>query len=220
MAGDYTYDPDDYLTSTMQSIHTYVGDKLSEVAALAEGVDVEMSFPNRDDWTKETPLQRGLVHFELDDDPAMILGFGVPTVIVDEGPPSDTVVTSEPQVHELNFDVGVWTSKEAGGVPKRAQIRKALFDLFGYPGQRRAFTEATDGLVIKSFGGGSDVLDRVNDLPIYRTTGITMIVSVFSRLSASNPADIIIAANQRQKLTIVGSDGNPEQLVTDESHWT
>lgn len=214
----YAYDPDAYLVSAGRSIHDYVRDQLLARADIGDVVDVEMSYPDTRDWTKDSPLERSLVHFELDDDPAMILGFGVPQTLDDQG--DDTAIVSEPQVHHLNYDVGIWTSPQSGGTTKRAQLRQALRDIFGTATGRVAFNEATEGLQAIEFGGGSDVLDRVNSLPIYRTTGITLVVSVFSRLTQSTPVDLVTDAVQLQHLSIDGADGTLEHVSTDEDPWT
>lgn len=217
---EFAYNPDDYLVSTMRVLKAYVAHQLSLDPELDKIVDVEMDFPDTRSWQKDSPLQNSLVHFALDDDPATILGFGLPQVTTFDSV-SGTVTTSEPQRHVLNYDVGVWTSPQSGGTTKRTQIRQALTNIFGTVTGRVAFNEATDGLKVVSYGGGSDVLDRVNDLPVYRTTDITLEISVFSRLSQVTPVGAILEANQRQELSIRGEDGSLEHLVGEEDRdWT
>lgn len=214
---EYFYDPLDYLTSTTRALEAYVTDLLHANAQIGDVVDVEMSFPDTRSWDKKTPLQRALVHFELDDDPEVRLGLGVPYTQDDND--DDTTVVSEPALHVLNFDVGVWTSPQAGGTTKRAQLRQALYAIFGPAGARQALTEATDGLVVSSYGGGQDVLDRVNDLPVYRTAGITLIVKVFSKHVSPEPVGLIVEADQLEKLSIEGIDGSLEEVRTVEDPW-
>jgi hypothetical protein len=150
----------------------------------------------------------------------MTLGFGIPQVIETIG--DDLVTTiSEPAQHELNIDVGIWASAQAGGTTKRAQVRQVLFDIFGRPGGRAALNTATNGLVVVSYGGGGDVTDRVNDLPIFRTTQITLVLSVFSRhVHADSGSKIVSGFDQQERLSIKDSDGNLEHLVTVEDPWT
>lgn len=212
----YQYDPTDYLISTQRVLGSYVADKLAENDDVVV-VDVEMSFPGSDTWEKLLPLERPLVHFEIDDDPEMRLGFGVAQTIEDS--PGDTVVISEPALHEINFDVGIWTSVQSGGPVKRTQIRQALYSIFGPAGARQQFTQDT-GIVVKSFGGGNDVLDRVGDVPVYRTTSGTLIVSVFSKHTRQDPVGVVLTFDQEQKLSIEGADGSLHHVSTDEDPWS
>ena len=213
---DYHYDESDYLTTTLRSIGAYVTDQLHANSEIGDVVDVEMSFPDTRIWTKTTPLERALVHFELDNDPEMRLGFGVPTTQDDVG---DATTLSEAAIHEMNFDVGIWTSAQSGGVTKRSQLRQALYAIFGPASSRQEFTAQT-GIVVKSYGGGSDVLDRINDVPIYRTAAITLIASVFSKHVYASDVSLITDYEQQEELSIVGADGNLEHVSTDEEPWT
>lgn len=221
MAADYSYDPNDYLLSTQRSLKAYVEDQLATLTSTQGAVEVINSFPVTDDWSLKSPLEKAIVHFEVDDDPDMVLGLGVPQVIETIGVGETTATVSEPALHELNFDVGIWTSAQSGGTTKRSQIRQALFGIFGPGGGRVAFNEATDGVVVVSYGGGADVTDRVNDLPIFRTTQITLVLSVFSRhVAPVNIVPLVTGFDQQQRLSIEGPDGSLEHLVTDEDPWT
>jgi hypothetical protein len=213
---DYSYDPSDYLTSTLRSIQAYVTDQLHGNGEILDTVDVEMSFPDTRSWQKPVPLERSLVHFELDDDPEMRLGFGVPTTQEDDG---DTTTLSEPALHQLNFDVGVWTSAQSGGTSKRSQLRQALYAIFGPASARQEFTEQT-GLVVRSYGGGGDVLDRIGDVPVYRTAAITLVISVFSKHLVATNVGLVTDYDQAEQLSVVGADGSLEHVSTDEDPWT
>lgn len=215
---EYIYDPTDYVSSVSRVIRAYVKDQLLGNPVIDDVVDVEMSFPDTRSWTKASPLPRALVHFELDDDPPMVLGFGVPQTQDDQD--DDTAIISEPGYHRLNFDVGIWTSPQSGGTTMRAKLRSALYAIFGPAGARRAFNTATQGLVVGSYGGGGDVLDRVNDLPIYRTAQIELIVVAFSKHVNAEPVSLITSYDQLEELYVVGSDGNLEEVRTDEEPWT
>lgn len=215
----YVYDPTRYLTTTKRVLKDYVTDKLVADPTIGDVVDVQMSFPDTRDWTLKSPLERSVVHFELDDDPEVRLGFGVPQA-QEDGDDPDTVVLSEPALHMLNFDVGIWTSPQSGGETKRMQIREALYSIFGPAGARQDITQATDGIVVVSYDGGSDVLDRVNDLPVYRTTQIVLVVKVFSKHTNPAPVGVITTFDQAEKLSIEEDDGSLEELRTVEDPWS
>lgn len=214
---DYQYNPSEYLVSAMDALKRYTRDSLVQVAGIGDTVDVEMGFPDTRSWTKASPLERSIVHFELDDDPEMRTGFGVQVTQDDQG--NDTTILSEAAVHELNFDIGIWTSPQSGGTTMRARLRQALFAIYGPGGARRAFTDAT-GVVVKRYGGGNDVLDRVNDLPIYRTVQVELVLSVFSRHTQDAATPLVIEIDQDEHLSIVSADGSLEHVRTDEDQWT
>lgn len=210
----YAYDPDNWLVSTMRVIPAYVLDSLSAIDEIGSDLAVEMSFPDTSRWTKTTPLNDILVHFELDDDQPIKIGFGIPGVGVldDEDNPS-TVLFSEASKYRLNFDVGIWVSAEMGGATKRMQVRQALKNLLHPAGARQAFNAATEGLNIVSFEGGSDALDRINDVPIWRTMTMTLIVEVFGRYTPTFPDYVPVVVTQVQELTIISENGSPEPVT-------
>lgn len=200
-----TYDPDNWLVSATRELGAYVTDTIAD-----PDTDVEMSFPDVHSWTKEMPLAKSLIHFEQDDAHAPVLGFGVPAVeiVADDGA---TVEYQEVAMHELNFDVGVWCSAEAGGATKRMVLTEAIHNIFGSAGGRVALNEATGGLNVVSFTGGGNHLDRVNDLPVWRAMNMTLIVRVFSRHIPAEPEVIALdGVDQSPSLTInVGGSDVP-----------
>lgn len=207
------YDPENWLVSVTRAIGAYTLDALQAIPEIDHDIQVEMSFPDTRDWTKETPLSKALVHFELDDEDDPILGFGTPGVsVLDLDAGTETII--EAALHLLNYDVGIWVSAEMGGTTKRMQIKQALKNLFATVTGRLAFNAATEGLWIVSFDGGSDVLDRVNDIPVWRTTGMTMIVKAFSKHGGE--AVYLPITEQHQELTI--DDG--AHVITDDAPWT
>lgn len=169
------YDPDNWLVSATRVLGSYVTTVLAD-----PDTDVEMSFPDTSRWTKESPLAKALVHFEMDDAHDPVLGFGVPGVDVFDDA-ANTFSLHEAAMHELNFDVGVWCSSEAGGATKRMELVQVLKNIFGTASGRIALNEATGGLNVISFTGGGNHLDRPNDLPVWRAMNMTLIVRVFSR---------------------------------------
>lgn len=212
----YSYDIDQFLVSSTRQLEAYTRDNVQGDPALGTAVEVEMSFPDTSSWTKDTPLTNSIVHFDLDDAPAMLLGFGV-TGFVDEPDDDGAAIVHEAHLHHLNFDIGVWVSAESGGTTKRMQIRQALMNLFGTSTGRINFRDQTDGLQIVRFGGGADVLDRINDVPLWRTSGIELVISVFGRLTKPDPVYVVQQMEQRQKLSTVTQD---EHVSTDEDPWT
>lgn len=212
----FAYDPDNYLTSSTRQLGAWTADQFNDMPELAGVFTLEMSFPDTTRLTRETPLPLLLVHFELDDDPDLVLGFGQPgEEVYDED--AGTSLLSEATLHRLNFDVGLWASAEAGGATKRMEARQALKRLFGSVTGRTAFNEATEGLQVVSFEGGHDILDRVNDLPIWRTVGATLVIEVFGRITPEAGVQVPLSVEQEQHLTIIGSDGEPEPVKTIES---
>lgn len=176
---DYTYDPINWFVSAPRQIEAWVTAKLQEIDALTDNVKVEMSFPDTSQWKKATPLDKVLVHFELDRTEDPILGFGIPGVgTYDED--EETWQLDEASMHDLNFDVGVWVSAEMGGASKRREAMQALKNLFGPAGSRLLFNADT-GMNIVSFAGGRDIIDRINDVPVWRGFDMTLVVRVFGR---------------------------------------
>lgn len=195
----YAFDPVEWLTSATRALEDYVRNALGD-----DDVQVEMSFPNTDTITKETPLAKVLIHFEQDNIENPVLGFGVPgkeVVDVDEG----SWALYEAAWHEINFDVGVWVSAEMGGATKRMQVYQQLVTMFGTALGRIDLNETTGGVKVVNFHGGRFALDRVNDLPIWRAMEMTLICQVFSK---HIPPQIevlpIDGADQTQIITIDG----------------
>ncbi len=201
------YDPDAWLVSATRALGSYV------TYALADpDVAVEMSFPDTTQWTKETPLPTALIHFEQDDIEDVPIGFGTPGVQTYDYV-NGYVRLDEAAQHIINFDVGVWVSAENGGGTKRMEIVSALFDLFTVAGNKVALNDATGGLQIVSFDGGRNVLDRINDLPVWRSMGMTLRVRVFSRYVPPAPDVLIGSFTQDPELTIA-IDSNPNAPLT------
>ena len=207
----YAFDPTDWYVTTLRSIQAWVADKLQANPRFEDVVQVEMSYPDTTSWTKETPLPKTIVHFEVDDQDDPILGFGKPGVSTfDEENGEETFI--EAAMHMVNFDVGIWASAESGGATKRMEVRQALKDLFTTVGGKESFNADTEGLWVVSFNGGRDVLDRVNDVPIWRTTGMELVVRVFSKHVPPAPDVVPEAFEQDPQLTIIGNDGLPEPV--------
>ena len=178
----YQFDPDSWLVTTHRAIQAYVANAFPENDVHGDGLfDVEMGFPDTTAITKETPLDSVLIHFEQDDQEPLVIGFGTPGIEeFDED--TSTVVLKEAVKVRFNFDVGVWVSAECGGATKRMETVERLANLFNTAVAKKTMREETNGVYPAQFTGGRFVLDRVNDLPIWRATDMTLVVEVFGRV--------------------------------------
>lgn len=174
----YPYDPADWLVSMTRGLESFVKSKLS--AAL---YDVQMGFPDPAELVKPNPAKKVLVHFERDavDSPAW--AFGIQGVDEWSEPDhlSGTFRVLEAQRRLVNFDVGVWATLDAGGETIRMKAVQALHDMFGSNGAKEDFNFQLGGVVIREFSGGSDVTDRINDTPVWRTIDMTLVLEAFSK---------------------------------------
>jgi len=208
-------DATNWLVTTKRAIGEYVQGVLDADSRFAGFTSVEMSFPDTSNWTKTTPLDRVIVHFEIDDEQEPTLGFGIPGVGTFDSL-AGTESFAEAVRHLVNFDVGVWVSAEMGGDTKRMEVRQALKDIFATQTGREAFRVATEGVRAVSFDGGSDVLDRVNDVPLWRTHSMTLVVEVYSKHVQQPSVTVPLVSDQHQELTI--DDG--QHVVTNDEPWT
>lgn len=203
------YDPDNWLLSATRSLGSYVSSKVN--GPTLAPTDIEMSFPNTRDWSKSVPLAHSIIHFEQDDVESAPWGFGTPgTLTFTESP--DAGVTpaherlDEAQRHLVNFDVGVWTSAESGGVTERMRLVQTLINIFTVAGAKQELFDTTGGLWVVSFSGGRNELDRINDLPVYRALDMTLILRVFSRHTGVEEV-VPDSFDQSQSLTIADNSG-------------
>lgn len=195
------YDPNEWLVSLTRALEDYV-----KAAFDADYFDVQMSFPDTTKFSKKTPFAKTLIHIERDEHDSPLMGFGNPgKEVYDQA--AGTWKVQEATQHLVNYDVGIWASAESGGETNRMQAVQVLTNLFNGNGADRRLAAATNGIHVISFTGGSDVLDRVNDLPIWRAVGMTLIVRVFSRREppASEIETAVDGFTQTSNLTI---DGN------------
>lgn len=202
-----TFDPDNWLISLTRELGTYVAAQINN-----PDVAVEMSFPDTRSWTKSTPLDQAIIHFEQDDVEEPVIAFdqlGVDVSDIITG----TVKRHEAVLHHVNFDVGVWVSAEMGGTTKRMELCQALKNIFTTVYGKRAFNLATDGLWIESFQGGRNELDRINDVPVWRALDMTLVVKCFSRHIPADPEYLTLNAEQGQHLTIQ-TDGTQSPVAT------
>jgi hypothetical protein len=206
------FDPVEWLVTATRSLGSYVTSKVN-----AATTDVEMSFPDTRDWTKDTPLAKSLIHFEQDHMDSPVWGFGNPGKEVFTESPDGGVTPAkwrvdEAQRHELNFDVGVWASAESGGATSRMRLVQLLANIFTVASAKQAMYDATGGLWVVSFTGGRNEIDRINDLPMWRALDMTLILRVFSKHPGVDEVVPDVAA-QDQELTITDNAGNQVPVI-------
>jgi len=149
---------------------------------------VQMSYPDVALLANGQPLDKILVHFERDvvDSPLWAFGIQGQDEWSDPSHLSGTFRVLEAQRVIVNYDIGVWASADAGGETYRMYAVQTLHNIFGPAGAKQNFNAVTEGLTIRSFTGGRDATDRINDLPVWRTMDITLVIEAFSR-SAPQP---------------------------------
>jgi hypothetical protein len=207
------YDPDEWFVGLTRTIESFAKQYFDP-----DLFTVEMSFPDVTDLARWTPFAKTIVHCETDDISSPVWAFDHPGVDYTDPFAPDYVELWEAQRHRINFDVGVWASAESGGETSRMRAVQMLTDLFTVPGWKENFNELTGGLWPVSFSGGRNVLDRINDIPVWRTTDMTLVVEAFSRHKPQEPEVIVVDAEQNQKLTVDGSpppQGEGEKVITD-----
>ena len=198
-----TYDIDKWLTSSSRALKDYI------LAAFDVNlVTVELNFP---DTQKLMPLEKTLIHLEQDDMEHPVVGFGIPTVEVFDDV-AGTVLPQDLAVHHVNYDIGVWASRESGGASHRMEVTEVLSSLFAPAAAKQAFREAT-GMSVVSFNGGRNELDRLDDTPVWRMLDMTLVVRVVSR-NVPLVADIIATdITQDQELTITNDTGDQSPVT-------
>lgn len=173
------YDPDLWLESLTRALKSFCEARIND-----PDVSIEMSFPDTANWTKETPLDKAIVHFEIDDIQNPTLGFGEPGVDSrDDIGNGGTIVRLEAVQHLVNFDVGVWVPAQLGGATKRMELVRKVTTMFGSVNGKQDFNTSTEGLWPVSYEGGQNVLDRINDIPLWRAMGMTLVVRAFERVT-------------------------------------
>lgn len=185
------FSPEDWLESTIRVIKEYLEIEFHRsVSARSEYVgenayEVVTQFPGPDLDIRRMPMHKTIIHIEVDDISSDILGFGDNVFSSTYDPATEMITEREAQVHLLNFDVGIWASDASGGTTSRSRAKQVLQNcLGGARGIKRmqAFSDGGDGAVeIRSFSGGRFLLDRINDMQVFRMVESTLVVRVFSR---------------------------------------
>ena len=198
------YNPDLWAESMWRALKSYVTGLVDPKI-----YEVVFGYPSARDLDRLLPLDRTLIHFEIDDIPVergLGLGDNYVEAILDEttpAPPGKTVEYWEAREHHVDFDVGVWASAESGGVTSRLKARTLLTRCFSGTTAYRNCLATTDGIHIKAFSGGRNLVDSFGDIPLWRTVDISLMVQVFSRFKVP-PVGYIDSATQAPAIEIGG----------------
>lgn len=193
-----SYDPLNWLLSANRALRDYIAANLDP-----DFFAVELNFP---DTEKLIPLPKTLIHIEQDAMEHPVMGFGTPGVEIYDAN-AGTWILEEAQPHLLNFDLGVWASRESGGATSRMEAVQTLSDLFARPEGKKAFDATVGGMWVVNFMGGRNELDRINDVPVWRALDMTLIVRVVSKHVPAVAEIVPTDANQDQELTISDDSG-------------
>lgn len=188
MTQEFTYNPDEYLTSAIRSLIEYVKEGLELTGDDDDPYTVESAYPDAEGIGKSrVPLAKTMIHFEIDEINGITFGLGDCVVdddvreIVGSDPPQDEVLRMEAKRFDITLDMGIWASVESGGPTARMQARQDLDTLLSGTGAYEACHAATDGVELLSFTGGRNVTDSINDVPIFRTVDMALRIRVFAR---------------------------------------
>jgi hypothetical protein len=219
-----TFLPDNYLTSTMRALEEYVKDGFGLDGTDSDPYEISMNYPDVTEMAKtRMPLERTIIHFEIDDNRYVMTGMGDQVfdahyeVVPGSDPIQETIIEHEGRCHEIDLDVGVWASAETGGPTSRMQAREVLDTLFSGSGAYRACHAATDGIEILSLRGGRNLIDLINDIPIFRTVDMTLRIRVYARFKKF-PKPVVEEIGQAyeilidENLTITGQSGETEPV--------
>jgi hypothetical protein len=191
-AAEVKYDPEQFLESTVrvlkayleQEFHRSVNDGGQYVGENA--YEVVSEFPGSMLDTRKMPLDRTIIHFEIDDIQSDLVGMG-PNIFSQTYDETTGEVTGRTgEVHVLNMDIGVWATDRSGGTTSRLRAKQILQNCLG--GTRgivklRDFSDGGDGMLENlGFSGGRFVLDRINDVQVFRLIEATLVLRVFSRV--------------------------------------
>jgi hypothetical protein len=188
------YDPEEFLESTIRVLKEYLEQEFHRSVSVGaeyvgeQAYEVVPQFPGPDLDTRKMPMQRTIIHFEIDDIQSAPLGMGEGIYDQTYDPATEMVTGRTGEGHLINLDVGIWASDASGGSTSRSRAKQILQNSLG--GSRgvlkmREFSDAgvEDGTIdIMSFSGGRFVMDRINDMQVFRMIECTLVVRVFSRV--------------------------------------
>lgn len=201
-----TYQAEDWLLSTYRTLKSYVIDTINAPNVY----DVVMEFPGADVDAGKMPLRKIIIHFEIDDIDEQPLGMGDRPAVDNYSAGTSEITPQWAHIHVVNFDVGIWASDAEGGTTSRMRARQWLTRLFSIPEgaeHLRDYSDGGDGVIeILSFSGGRNVIDRVNDMRLYRMVDCTLVCRVFSRTPIEDAVTVpaIDEIDQAPNLTIIG----------------
>jgi hypothetical protein len=169
-----TFDPTAWVTSATRALEDYVR------SVVDESFEVQMAFPDTEKMSKAIPFPKTIIHFDQEDVSNPLLGLGRNYVDEEYDETLGTVVLTEAQKFMLSFDVGVWASEASGGATNRMVALEQLTSAFCGPAANLACMARTEGIDIISFGGGRNIIDTINDIPVWRTTDMMLRLRVFA----------------------------------------
>ena len=208
-----TYDPERWLETVVRTLREYAENGFHNAVKNNGGdpvgdsvYEVVMEFPSNLDPARELPMDRTIIHFEIDDIVDIVLGFG-DNIIRENFNESDyTVHPQEARVHRINFDVGIWASDRSGGTTQRLRAYQVLTNLFHGSRARRgiwnASTEGDGGIEILEFTGGRFLTERTGDIPLYRMIDCQLEIRVYSRTPLGEPEAAVETVVQSPGLSI------------------
>lgn len=201
------YDPDQWLVTLVRGLKDYIASKINSGL-----VNVEMSYPDTSRWTKETPLDKTLIHMDIDNHLSRTVGMGHPGVETftpspDAGVSPATWRNDEAGEELVSFDMGIWASEESGGGTARLTYHQLLINLFNVAGAKEELRDATGGIWVVSFSGGQYTTDRINDLPVWRAHDMTLVTRVYSRRTGSEEV-VPDTVTFDDEFTIADNSGN------------
>lgn len=167
-------DPDNWVESLFRIFEGFIKTKLDQ-----DIYDIRFSFPSANDIGVFLPLDKTIIHFEMDNISNPMFGIGRNVVQTDVNADNKTIVEWEAIEHQLNFDVGVWASARSGGITARLRAFQRLSNLFC--GSGAFFDLQKLGIEIMNFSGASFIKEEINEVSVFRITNMTLEMRVYSR---------------------------------------
>jgi hypothetical protein len=216
------YDPEDWLESSTRCLEEYARESFHQAIKSEDGTpigleayEIVMQFPGTLLDTRKVPMRRTLIHFEIDEIATSVIGFGDNIFAENFNETDESLNPQWAAAHRLNIDIGIWASDASGGITSRAKVKQILVNAFGGAAgivKLREYSDGGDGrLDILSFSGGRFLVDRVNDVTVYRMVECTLEIGVFSRTPIEDTASVpaIMFITQDPKLSISSEDIPP-----------
>jgi hypothetical protein len=186
------YDPENWLESMTRCLKEYAEEEFHQSVRDDDGnfignqvYEIIMEFPETEDILKLMPMAKTIIHFEIDDLQNNILGFGEGHHRLNYDEFLRLIEPQEAVIHEIDLDVGVWSSPRSGGTTARLRAYQIVKNLFEGALATQRLMEATDngdgGVEIIELTGGRFIQDTVNDISLFRVIDCSLKVRVFSR---------------------------------------
>jgi hypothetical protein len=196
-----TYNPEIWLESAVRELKAYIADRIDNSVLdnvgnpvglydpanpSAPGIyELVMEFPTPESMRNRVPLQHTIIHFEIDAIDNRYVGMGNQIMRNNYNPVAHTITPQEAGWHQINFDVGIWTSDKAGGTTARMRAFQILNTAFQGKLAQQAFDARSDGgdgrIEILEFSGGRFITETINDVITYRSVEGSLELRVFSR---------------------------------------